>query len=46
MTAVDSAPKLEMLRTIGADRVINYSQEDFIDSPCKSNSMRLIHIVQ
>ena len=33
MTAVDSAPKLEMLRTIGADRVIDYAQEDFTDSP-------------
>ena len=31
VTAVDSAPKLEMLRTIGADRVIDYSQEDFTD---------------
>ena len=31
MTAVDGAPKLEMLRTIGADRVIDYSQEDFTD---------------
>ncbi len=33
VTAVDSAPKLEMLRTIGADRVIDYSQEDFTASP-------------
>lgn len=33
MTAVDSTPKLEMLRAIGADRVIDYSQEDFTDSP-------------
>ena len=33
VTAVDSAPKLEMLRTIGADRVIDYAQEDFTDSP-------------
>jgi len=32
VTAVDSAPKLEMLRTIGADRVIDYTQEDFTDS--------------
>jgi NADPH:quinone reductase-like Zn-dependent oxidoreductase len=32
VTAVDSAPKLEMLRTIGADRVIDYSQEDFTES--------------
>jgi NADPH:quinone reductase-like Zn-dependent oxidoreductase len=30
---VDSAPKLEMLRTIGADRVIDYAQEDFTDGP-------------
>ena len=29
VSAVDSAPKLEMLRAIGADRVIDYSQEDF-----------------
>ncbi len=33
VTAVDSAPKLGMLRTIGADRVIDYAQEDFTDSP-------------
>jgi NADPH:quinone reductase-like Zn-dependent oxidoreductase len=33
VTAVDSAPKLEMLRTLGADRVIDYSREDFTDSP-------------
>ena len=33
VTAVDSASKLEMLRTIGADRVIDYAQEDFTDSP-------------
>ena len=32
VTAVDSAPKLEMLRAIGADRVLDYSQEDFTDS--------------
>jgi NADPH:quinone reductase-like Zn-dependent oxidoreductase len=32
VTAVDSGPKLEMLRTIGADRVIDYSQEDFTES--------------
>jgi NADPH:quinone reductase-like Zn-dependent oxidoreductase len=32
VTAVDSAPKLEMLRSIGADRVIDYAQEDFTDS--------------
>jgi NADPH:quinone reductase-like Zn-dependent oxidoreductase len=33
VTAVDSAPKLEMLRTIGADRVIDDAREDFTDSP-------------
>jgi NADPH:quinone reductase-like Zn-dependent oxidoreductase len=33
VTAVDSAPKLEMLRSIGADRVIDYALEDFTDSP-------------
>ena len=33
VTAVDSAPKLEMLRSIGADRVIEYSQEDFTEGP-------------
>lgn len=32
VTAVDSAPKLEMLRSIGADRVIDHAQEDFTDS--------------
>jgi NADPH:quinone reductase-like Zn-dependent oxidoreductase len=29
VTAVDSTAKLEMLRSIGADQVINYTQEDF-----------------
>lgn len=29
VTAVDSADKCEMLRSIGADRVIDYTQEDF-----------------
>lgn len=29
VTAVDSGPKLEMLRSIGADEVIDYTQEDF-----------------
>jgi NADPH:quinone reductase-like Zn-dependent oxidoreductase len=33
VTAVDSAPKLEMLRTIGADRVIDYAAEDFTEGP-------------
>ncbi len=33
VTAVDSARKLEMLRTIGADRVIDYAQEDFTEGP-------------
>jgi NADPH:quinone reductase-like Zn-dependent oxidoreductase len=32
VTAVDGAPKLEMLRAIGADRVIDYAQEDFNDA--------------
>ncbi len=31
VTAVDGAAKLEMLRAIGADRVIDYAQEDFTD---------------
>jgi NADPH:quinone reductase-like Zn-dependent oxidoreductase len=33
VTAVDAAPKLEMLRTLGADRVIDYAQEDVSDGP-------------
>ncbi len=32
VTAVDSAAKLAMLRTIGADRVVDYAQEDFTAS--------------
>jgi NADPH:quinone reductase-like Zn-dependent oxidoreductase len=31
VTAVDSASKLEMLRLIGADHVIDYTQDDFTD---------------
>jgi NADPH:quinone reductase-like Zn-dependent oxidoreductase len=29
VTAVDSTPKLDMLRSLGADHVIDYAQEDF-----------------
>jgi len=32
VTAVDSAGKLDMLRSIGADQVIDYTQEDFTKS--------------
>lgn len=32
VTAVDSAPKLDMLRSLGAQRVIDYAQEDFTQS--------------
>lgn len=32
VTAVDSAQKLETLRTLGADRVIDYAKEDVTDS--------------
>ncbi len=32
VTAVDSAGKLDMLRSLGADRVIDYAQEDFAES--------------
>jgi NADPH:quinone reductase-like Zn-dependent oxidoreductase len=32
VTGVDSARKLEMLRSIGADHVIDYAQEDFTKS--------------
>ena len=32
VTAVDSAPKLDMLRSIGADHVIDYRREDFTES--------------
>ena len=32
VTAVDSAAKLDMLRSIGADRVLDYTQEDFTRS--------------
>jgi NADPH:quinone reductase-like Zn-dependent oxidoreductase len=31
VTAVDSAAKLDMLRSIGADHVIDYTQEDFTE---------------
>lgn len=39
VTAVDSAAKLDMLRTIGADFVIDYTQEDFTK---RNNSYDLI----
>jgi NADPH:quinone reductase-like Zn-dependent oxidoreductase len=32
VTGVDSTPKLDMLRSIGADHVIDYTQEDFTQS--------------
>ncbi|MFQ5976778.1 MAG: NAD(P)-dependent alcohol dehydrogenase [Candidatus Heimdallarchaeota archaeon] len=32
VTAVDSAGKLDMLRSVGADQVIDYTQEDFTKS--------------
>jgi NADPH:quinone reductase-like Zn-dependent oxidoreductase len=32
VTAVDSTKKLDMLRSIGADHVINYTKEDFTES--------------
>ena len=32
MTGVDSTGKLDMLRSIGADHVIDYTQEDFTKS--------------
>ena len=32
VTAVDSATKLDMLRSIGADQVVDYTQEDFTKS--------------
>ena len=32
VTAVDRADKLEMMRTLGADRVIDYAKEDFLRS--------------
>ena len=32
VTGVDSAGKLDMLRSIGADQVIDYTQEDFTES--------------
>jgi len=31
VTAVDSTPKLDMLRSIGADQVVDYTQEDFTE---------------
>jgi NADPH:quinone reductase-like Zn-dependent oxidoreductase len=31
VTAVDSGPKLDMLRSIGADHVVDYTQEDFTE---------------
>ena len=32
MTGVDSTEKLDLLRSIGADRVIDYTQEDFTEN--------------
>jgi NADPH:quinone reductase-like Zn-dependent oxidoreductase len=33
VTAVDSGGKLEMLRSIGADQVVDYTREDFAEGP-------------
>jgi NADPH:quinone reductase-like Zn-dependent oxidoreductase len=32
VTGVDSAPKLELIRALGADEVIDYAREDFTDT--------------
>jgi NADPH:quinone reductase-like Zn-dependent oxidoreductase len=32
VTAVDSTPKLDMLRSIGADHVVDYTRKDFTES--------------
>jgi NADPH:quinone reductase-like Zn-dependent oxidoreductase len=32
VTAVDSAPKLDMLRSIGADHVVDYTVQDYMDT--------------
>jgi NADPH:quinone reductase-like Zn-dependent oxidoreductase len=56
VTAVDSTGKLEMLREIGADHVIDYTQHDFtqtaelydliFDVICKTPLDRLLHILR
>ena len=56
VTAVDSAEKLDMLRSIGADKVIDYTKEDFtksdksydvvFDVAGKSSFTRSIRILQ
>lgn len=33
VTAVDSAAKLDMLRSLGADHVVNYEVQDYMDAP-------------
>lgn len=35
VTAVDSTPKMDMLKSIGADHVIDYTREDFSESGVK-----------
>ncbi len=46
VTGVDSTDKLDILRTIGADQVIDYTKEDFTNETLEPTMSSLMYEVQ